>query len=329
MSEGEMCAEKRAEKVGTIHKAYCFETDSIDGPFLALDKLHQSPRPHYFCPTANCGYSISGARLDRHENYDIAYFLSKKITPPATHSHVPACPFNRPKGGGAAGGGIRQPRPSNARPAPLFVPEVLVEPGGIPHQPWPGQDPPSHVLQALITKALVRPSFGLIEDVMNADREMSEVFRSYLADGGTGPAPIPGKPSSSLSISGIQTNYAEGIVDLRAALSHLDPPDPDFWREHVVRLRGTPKEDPDNSAVYYLNTRIEKFSVRIDMACLTGLPSKAYIGGLFKAACASKTDLYCYWWNVEPTIKARSGRPFLWLDDPKTAQRVSFVEARY
>jgi len=87
----------RKAREGTIKKAYCFETDSIEGPFLALEKRARTGgggiRLHYFCVTEGCAYPIKGATLKKREDYDIAFLVSKPRGTNTPLDHDIDCPY--------------------------------------------------------------------------------------------------------------------------------------------------------------------------------------------------------------------------------------------
>lgn len=49
-------APEREQRLGAIDTAYCYETETMDGPYLGRDKFANKPHPHYFCVTEGCAY---------------------------------------------------------------------------------------------------------------------------------------------------------------------------------------------------------------------------------------------------------------------------------
>lgn len=49
-------AEDLQRRYGRIHKAYCYELDSILDPYMALARNVSKQKFHLYCATENCGW---------------------------------------------------------------------------------------------------------------------------------------------------------------------------------------------------------------------------------------------------------------------------------
>lgn len=329
--------EKWEHRTGTIAEAFCFETDSMDGPFLAREKLFRSPGLHYFCPTEGCAYPMKGTRFIRRDGYDIVCFVSQNIQPGVTRTHIQGCPFGRMRRSSPSRSGepirTNQTAPITNEPTP-FIPIYLVTPDEITRRDWPKMPPTPSELRDLIGMAKVRPPAGLIEDVMAADRFMADAFAAYMqekrarTDNGGDRAglvePVLDKRTQRLIVGGHDTTYADGIVYLTKAFDHIG--EPDFWNTHIIKITGEPRFHLATGD-YYLNTGRGKFFIRITAKAFTGSGSKSYTADLFEQQIASKGRIYCYWWGLAPKDEGDGRGAHIVIRSPEDMMRIGFQEA--
>lgn len=319
-----MSSPEREQHLGTIDTAYCYETESIDGPYLGREKFADNPRPHYFCVTEGCAYPIKAAKLQRFAGYDIAGFVSGNVPDGETHSHVPGCPFRRARSHSGNGGGESTPPP----PAPVKIERPRI-PGRVtdvvPHgRPWPTVPPNPDQLASMIKLAKAAPSVGLIEDVMAADRMMSSAISAFLnAKGSDNPLQDPGwkRSAHSLTIGDNETTYKEGILPF----DEEKLADPAFWDRHIIQFKGKPKKDAKNANGFYLNaTKKGGLWIWFDCASILGAQSKEYVKALFEDQISKGGEIHCYWWGIQPKRALKSNGPYLWINKRQDAMRIGF-----
>lgn len=317
----------RKEREGTINKAYCFETDSIDGPFLAVEKraaaIARGTRLHYFCPTEDCAYPMKGPALKRREEYNIAYFESKRRGTDTPPNHVPQCPFVIAERKSKARGESQPPTYTPFQPPPLFIPEVLVDNIQDFQRTWDEDVPPSRdALVTMITNAESRPVQGSIEDVMAAERVMARAYRAHKKSEGAIPPPEHKKWEKRLIIGDNHTTYQDGIVHYADAVEHLG--DSEFWRSHIVWFTGKPKRDPEGNGGFYLNFAKLPFAIWVDGTLAKTLPTKAYVPDLFERQVAAGGLIHCHFWGLEP-LESKRGQIYLRLKNADALMQVGFI----
>lgn len=172
-------AKKRQKRMGKISKAFCFESDSMDGAWLAMDKLSRRPGLHYFCPNKVCAYPMKGTRYAERDDYDIVSFVSQNTPPGKAHTHEEDCPFGDKKKKRSTGNGQSTPPRYPPNIAEQFFPVQLVDTDGAWVRTWPDAPPTPEELRGYLSEAETKPARGLIEDVMAADRMMADAYREY------------------------------------------------------------------------------------------------------------------------------------------------------
>ena len=333
-----MAAEKKKRelRMGTISKAYCYETDSMDGSWLAMEKLSHGRDLHYFCPTKTCAYPMKGTRFAEREDYDIVSFISQDTPDGETQTHVEGCPFGRKKQQRSAGNGQSTPPRYTPTIVQPFFPVCVIDPGDLPVRKWPTVPPSREELRGFVAEADERPPFGLIEDFMAADRMMADAFREYStaldrykADPNSIAKPkVPIHVSSrkDLIVSGSVTTYKAGIVYIDNLLKSEERDEAEFWATRIARFTGWPKNDLRRGG-YYLNSRKGGISIWISPSALVGSGPKAYIKDLFERQTKAKGRIHCYWWGIKPNGLEEDGGPHLWFESPAELLRVGFQEA--
>lgn len=316
-------------RIGRTEEAYCFETDSILDPYLALANESRHGELHYYCGTVGCGWKLSGGvRHEEHPpKYEIAWFVGKRIPPELTHSHSASCPFKEAKRV-SIHGGQSAPTKQPAIPAKPFIPDHIEDPAGIRLQRWPLRALSDAAVLAYVTNAKAKfaggPPAGTIEEVADAERILAKNFSDFLVRKKSDPElqpPKDGKPNRDLWISGIKKNYLDGFVSPEEALGQIG--NIDFRDEHIVHFQADVQLAPGNGNGFLLNSVGQVMSIWVDPTICRRIASKGYLQGLLGSRLKDNKRVHCYLWKTQATLQ--NGIAFLHIN---TARMFDFVAFR-
>jgi len=320
-------------RIGKIKEAYCYETNSIDKPYVAHQKRARMGKMHYFCSSPNCGYPIKTVKHEVSKKGEIAYFVSADIPTGARHSHELGCPYQEEKTQTTGTSGNAAPQDDFTTLATPFIPGTIVDPALNRPKLWPGKAPSRPLLLSLIGSAKSKPGIGTIEDVMVAHQiMMAEHFEHLNRQKNKLPQipPIFERSGSKLIISDNETDYMHGILSLKFLKQPLIAlTQKTFLERHIICFAGIPQRYPNQKHAYTLTPlpKGTEFPLWLDTRVIAGDAMKSYIEPLFEEQCTKKGLILCYLWNIEPVVRPDSGKTYWWIDNRNDFMRAAFVVA--